>query len=47
MASFTQLAKGNWQVVISLGYDDTGKRTRLKNKASRQRKKQKFLLRKH
>lgn len=38
MASFTQLSKGNWQVVISLGYDDTGKRTRLKKQGFKTKK---------
>lgn len=26
MASYTKLAKNNWQVVISLGYDANGKK---------------------
>lgn len=38
MASFNQLSKGNWQVVISLGYDDTGKRTRLKKQGFKTKK---------
>ena len=30
MASYTKLAKNNWQVVISLGYDANGKKKRIK-----------------
>lgn len=29
MASYKQLSKGNWKVVISLGYDLQGKRKRI------------------
>lgn len=38
MASFTQLSKGNWQVVISLGYDENGKRNRLKKQGFKTKK---------
>lgn len=38
MASFTQLSKGNWQVVISLGYDEGGKRNRLKKQGFKTKK---------
>ena len=46
MASYTQLTKYNWQVVISLGYDENGKKEELKNKVLEQKKKLKFLLQK-
>lgn len=38
MASFTQLSKYNWQVVVSLGYDENGKRNRLKKQGFKTKK---------
>ena len=29
MASYKQLSKGNWKVIVSLGYDLNGKRQRV------------------
>lgn len=29
MASYKQLSKGNWKVIVSLGYDPNGKRQRV------------------
>ncbi|WP_300381202.1 site-specific integrase [Clostridium sp.] len=38
MASFTQLSKYNWQVVISLGYDENGKKNRVKKQGFKNKK---------
>lgn len=38
MASYKQLTKYNWQVVISLGYNESGKRTRLKKQGFKTKK---------
>ncbi|MDU7215211.1 MAG: site-specific integrase [Clostridium paraputrificum] len=38
MASYNRLSKSNWQVVISLGYDEAGKRTRLKKQGFKTKK---------
>lgn len=38
MASYTQISKYNWQVVISLGYDENKKRTRLKKQGFKTKK---------
>ena len=32
MASYKQLAKSNWRVTLSLGYDSYGKRIKQQNK---------------
>lgn len=44
MPSFTQLSKYNWQVVISLGYDETGKRKRLKKQGFKTKKEAEFFV---
>lgn len=38
MASFKQLSKYNWQVVISLGYDENGKKQRVKKQGFKNKK---------
>ncbi|WP_321832884.1 site-specific integrase [Clostridium butyricum] len=38
MASYKQLSKGNWKVIISLGYDNNGKRKRIIKQGFRTKK---------
>lgn len=38
MASFKQLSKYNWQVVISLGYDENVKKQRVKKQGFKNKK---------
>lgn len=38
VASYKQLSKYNWQVVISLGYDENGKKRRVKKQGFRTKK---------
>lgn len=43
MASYKQLSKYNWQVVVSLGYSSEGKKQRIKKQVLKIKKKQRFL----
>ena len=38
MATYKQIAKGNWQAVVSMGFDSTGKRIRVKKQGFRTKK---------
>lgn len=38
MASYEQISKGNWRVTISLGFDENGKRIRLKKQGFKTKK---------
>ena len=38
MASYKQLYKNNWQVVVSVGFDEQGKRLRIKKQGFRTKK---------
>lgn len=38
MASYEQISKGNWRVTVSLGFDENGKRVRLKKQGFRTKK---------